>query len=54
MGKKKAPGYDKVTVEMVRSGWPVKRPLLEIVNKSLTKGTFLGPWKIGLVKYSYK
>lgn len=55
MGKKKAPGYDEITVEFIKEVWPhIKGRLLSIVNEALRQGKFPEPWKIGLVKVLYK
>ena len=55
MGRKKAPGYDELTVEMWIKAWPVVRhKVLDLMNRSLREGRFPAPWKIGIVKILYK
>ena len=55
MGRKKAPGYDELTVEMWIKAWPVVRhKVLDVMNRSLREGRFPAPWKIGIVKILYK
>ena len=55
MGKKKAPGYDELTVEIWIKPWPVVRQkVLDIMNRCLREGRFPAPWKIGLMKILYK
>lgn len=55
LGRKKAPGYDEITIETILRGWPIiKDRLLDIMNKALQRGKFPKPWKTGIVRYIYK
>ena len=55
MGKKKAPGYVEITVEIWIKAWPVVRhKVLDLVNRCLASGKFPSAWKIGIVKILYK
>jgi hypothetical protein len=55
MGKRKAPGYDELTVEIWMKAWPVVRQkVLDLMNRCLRAGRFPSAWKIGLVRILYK
>lgn len=51
MAKKKAPGVDGVTAEMVLKVWPeIRLDYLAIANRALDRGSFPDAWKVGLLK----
>ena len=55
MGKKKAPGFDDLTVENLCRAWDtVRGRITSIINRALQEGKFPKHWKIGIVKVLYK
>ena len=55
MGKKKAPGFDDLTVEILCKAWDtVRERVTAIMNRALQEGKFPKHWKIGIVKVLYK
>lgn len=55
MGRRKAPGCDGLTVEVLIRAWPhIKDHILEVMNAALDSGRFPRLWKVGLVKVLYK
>lgn len=54
-GKRKAPAYDDLTVEIWIKTWPIARhKVLDIFNRCLQQGRFPFTWKIGVVRILYK
>ena len=55
MGKKNAPGFDDLTVEILCRAWDtVRGRITAVMNRSLQEGMFPNHWKIGIVKVLYK
>lgn len=55
MARRRAPGFDGITVELVRAAWPViKDRFLDVTNNGLRTETFPDIWKEGDVKFLVK
>lgn len=55
MGKKKASGFDDLTVEILCKSWSkIKEKVVKIMNTALKETKSFKNWKIGVVKMLYK